>query len=65
MSNRHLGSWARRYKTFFMLNSAEYKILNTDKYKNIIGFGFFSDSDKPKMLFFLFINDKCQKLLAF
>ena len=65
MSNRHLGSWARRYKTFFMLHSAEHKILNADKYKNIKRFGFFSDSDKPRMLYFLLINDKCQQLLAF
>ena len=28
-------TWARGYKTFFMLNSAEHEILNTRNYKNI------------------------------
>ena len=26
-------AWARGYKTFFMLNSAEHEILNADKFK--------------------------------
>ena len=33
-------SWARGYKTFFMLNSIEHEILNVRKYKNIKKFGF-------------------------
>ena len=28
--------WSRGYKTFFMLNSAEHKILNAHTYKNDI-----------------------------
>ena len=28
-------TWSRGYKTFFMLNSVEHKILNAHKYKNI------------------------------
>ena len=45
-------------KTFFMRNSVEHDILNAHKYKNIKKFSFFSDSDKPRMLFFLLINVK-------
>ena len=30
-----LMNWAGGYKTFFMLNSAEYEILNAHKYENI------------------------------
>ena len=33
-------------------------ILNAHKYKNVKKFGFFSDSDKSRMLFFLSINVK-------
>ena len=50
---------------FFMLNSVEHEILNAHKYKNIKKFSFFSDSDKPMMLFFLLINVKCHQLLIF
>ena len=32
---------SRGYKTFFMLNSVEYEILNAHKYKNYMKFGFF------------------------
>ena len=32
---------ARGYKTFFMLNSVEHKILNAHKYKNIKKFSYF------------------------
>ena len=39
-----------------MLNSAELKIFNAHKYKNINKFSSFSGSDKPRMLFFLPIN---------
>ena len=49
---------ARGYKTFFMLNSVEHEILNAYKYKNIKKFSFFSDPEKPRMLFFLLINVK-------
>ena len=34
-------AWPRGYKTFFMLNSVEYEILNAHKYKNIEKFGCF------------------------
>ena len=47
-------TWARGYKTFFMLNTAKHEILNAHKYKNIEKH--FSGSDKPKMLFFLLIK---------
>ena len=33
--------WARGYKTFFKLNSAEHEILNAHKYENIKNFSFF------------------------
>ena len=33
-------SWARGYKTYFMLNSIGHEILNARKYKNIKKFGF-------------------------
>ena len=49
---------ARGYKTFFVLNLVEHGILNAHKYKNIKKFTFFSDSDKPRMLFFLLIRVK-------
>ena len=45
-------------KTFFVLNSTEHEILNAHKYKNIKKFGFSWGSDKPRMLFFPFINDE-------
>ena len=47
-----------------MLNSAEYKILNAHKYKNMKKFSFFSDSDKPRMLFFLLINVKMPTIVG-
>ena len=50
-------SWARGYKTFFMLNSVKHEILNAHKYKNIKNYNFLA-SDKPRMLFFPLINDK-------
>ena len=34
-------TWARGYKTFFMLNSAEHEILNARKLKNVKKIGFF------------------------
>ena len=43
---------------FSMLNSAEHEVSNAHKYKNIKKFSCFSDSGKPRMLFFLFINVK-------
>ena len=39
-----------------MLNSAEHKILNAHNYKNIEKLSIFSGSDKPRMLFFLYIK---------
>ena len=50
--------WARGYKTFFILNSADHEILNTHKYTNIKKFSLFSDSDKPRMLIVLQIKVK-------
>ena len=29
-----ISSWAQGYKTFFMLNSAEYEIFSANKYEN-------------------------------
>ena len=49
---------SRGYKTFFVLNSIEHKILNAHKYKNIKKFGLFLGSAKPRMLFFPLINVK-------
>ena len=43
---------------FFMLNSAEHKIVNALKYENIKQFIFFSGANKHRMLFFLLINVK-------
>ena len=51
-------TWARGYKTFFMLNSVQHEILNAHKYKDIKKLGLFVGSDKPRMLFFPFINLK-------
>ena len=34
-------SWARGYKTFFMLNSTEHEILNAHKYENMKKSSFF------------------------
>ena len=48
----------RGYKTFFMLNSVEHKILNAHKYKNIKRFGFFLGSVKPRLIFFQLIHVK-------
>ena len=44
------------YKPFLMLNSAEHEILNANKYENIKKFSFFTESDKPRMLFFLLLK---------
>ena len=49
----------RGYKTFFMLNSVEYEIVNVHKYENIKKFGIFSGSGKLRNLFFLLINVNC------
>ena len=42
----------RGYKKIFVLFSAEHEISIAHMYKNIKNFSFFSDSDKPRMLFF-------------
>ena len=55
---------ARGYKTFFMLNSVEHEILNAHKYKKYQEIQLFSDSDKPRMLFFLLINVKMPTLVG-
>ena len=47
-----------------MLNSAEHKILDAHNYKNIKKKSAFSDSDKPRMLFFLLINFKIPKIVG-
>ena len=41
---------------FFMLYSAEHENLNVHECNNITKFGFFSGSDKPRMLVFLLIK---------
>ena len=46
----------RGYKKNFMLNSAEHEILSAHKYKKYLDSQHFSGSDKPRMLFFLFIK---------
>ena len=55
---------ARGYKTLFMLKSVEHELLNAHKSKNIKKFSFFSDSDKPKMLFFLLTNVKMPTIVG-
>ena len=57
-------TWARGYKTFFMLNSGEHEILNAHKYKRYQEIQLFSDSDKPRMLFFLHINVKMPTIVG-
>ena len=53
------------YKTFFKLISAEHKILNAQKYKNIKKFScFFSGSDKPRMQIFLTISVKMTTIVG-
>ena len=48
-----------------MLNSAELEIVNARKYKNVKKFSFFfSDSDKPRMLFFPLINVKMPTIVG-
>ena len=44
-------NWAQGYKTFFMLNSVEYEILNAHKYKNIKKFGFLQTQISPECYF--------------
>ena len=51
-------------KLFLMLNSVEHEILNAHKSKNIKKLSFFSDSDKPRMLFFLPINVKMPTIVG-
>ena len=51
-------SGPRGYKTFFMLNSVEHKILNAHKYKKNQEIQHFLGSDKSRMLFFLLKNVK-------
>ena len=41
LESRVEATWARGYKTFFMLNSVEHKILNAHKLKNVKKVGFF------------------------
>ena len=70
LSNIHTESTnltrAQGYETFFMLNSDEHEMLNAHKYKNIKikKFSFFSDSDKPRMLFLLLINVKMPTIVG-
>ena len=40
-NKKKANSWPRGYKTFFMLSSAEHKIINAHKYKNIKKYSFF------------------------
>ena len=59
------GSWPRGYKTFFVLNSVEHKILNAHKYKNIKKFGLFKAQLSLECYFSRSYMLKCQQLLAF
>ena len=56
-------TWPRGYKTFFMLNSVQHEILNAHKYKNMKKKAF-SDSNKPRMLFFLLKNVKMPTIVG-
>ena len=48
-----------------MLNSAEHKISNAQKYmNNISGIQLFLGSDKPRLLFFLLINVKMPTIVG-
>ena len=47
-----------------MLNSVEHEILSAHKYKNIMKFGIFLGSDKPRMLFLLPINVKMPTIVG-
>ena len=47
-----------------MLNLVEHEILNAHKYKNIKKLSFFSDSDKPRMLFFLLTKVKMPTIVG-
>ena len=49
----------RGYKTFSMLNSVEHETLNAHKCKKYHKIQRFLDSDKPKILFFMFLNIVC------
>ena len=60
----HSKSWPRGYKTLFMVNSVEHKILNAHKYKNRRKFSIFLGLDKLIMLFFLFINVKMPTMVG-
>ena len=51
-------AWAQGYETFFMLNSAEREIFNTHKSEKYQEMQLFPGSDKPRMLHFLFINNR-------
>ena len=49
--NVNVENWPRGYKTFFMLNSVEHKILNAHKYKNINKFSIFPAQISPECYF--------------
>ena len=55
--------WPQGNKTVVMLSSAEYKILKAHKYK-LSRNSAFSGSDKPRMLFFLLMNDKMPTIVG-
>ena len=57
-------SWPGGYKTFIILNSVEHEILNAHKYKKYQEIQHFSGSDKPRMLFFLFISVKMPTIVG-
>ena len=63
--NRLNQTWPRGYKTFFVLNSVEHKILNAHKYKNIKKFGLFKAQLILECYFSRSYMLKCQQLLAF
>ena len=56
--------WARGYKTFFMLNSAENEICSTYKKLNANNLYFFSCKAELSMKFFLLINIKMPTIVG-
>ena len=58
-------TWARGYKTFFVLNLVEHEISNAHKYKNIKKFSVFKAQLSLDCYFPRSYMLKCQLLLAF
>ena len=63
-TDNQLKSGPEVIKLFSCSTPLSMKILNAHKYKYIKKFSFFSDSDKPRMLFFLLINVKMPTIVG-